>query len=84
MRVSVQLRSNRDGEAPERWQRTTYVGEAAEERTIFFDDFTPVGTTRTVNPPLGTVRTVMFVVDPANTKRGTSSRIWLRQAAVAK
>lgn len=84
MRISVQLRSSREGEAPERWQRTVFVSEEAEERTVFFDDFTPVGTTRTLKAPLETVRNVMFVIDPTNTKRGTSSRIWLRQAAVER
>jgi hypothetical protein len=84
MRISVQLRTSRDGEAYERWQRTVYVGDAAEARTVFLDDFTPVGSTKTQIPLRSAVRAILFVVDPVNTKRGTSGRIWLRQAALER
>ncbi len=50
MRISVQLRAG-DDQGPasrERWKRTVYVDASAQERTVFFDDLTPVGETHAV------------------------------------
>lgn len=82
MRVSVQVRT--DGAVPERWQRTVYLDRFDEDRTIFFDDMTPVGETDTVAPPLSRIRSVLFVVDATNTKPGTSGQIWVRNAALQR
>jgi hypothetical protein len=73
MRISVQLRARN----ADRWQRSVYVDPAATERTVRFDDMTPVGVTPTAAPPLADILGVMFVVDLANNKPGSSGRVWL-------
>jgi hypothetical protein len=78
MRVSVQLRTGREGGEGERWERSVYVNTTLEDRIISFDDVSPLGATKTPKPPLDLVRSLMFVVDPINTKRETSARIWLK------
>jgi hypothetical protein len=77
MRVSVQLRNWAKPE-PERWQRSVYVDTFEQERTVFFDDLTPVGVTRTWKPAPEEIRSVIFTIDTTNTKPGTSGRVWLR------
>jgi len=44
----------------------------------------PVGQTTTPVPPRAEVRNMMFVVDTINTRPGTSGRIWIKQAVLAK
>jgi hypothetical protein len=82
MRVSVQLRTG--GGASNRWARSVYVDAIEQEHTIFFDDMRPVGQTTTPTPPGADVRNMLFVVDTINTRPGTSGRIWIKRAAVAK
>lgn len=82
MRVSVQLRTG-DRES-DRWARSVYVDSSDQEYTVYFDDMMPVGQTRTFEPPLAAVRSLLFVVDTTNTKPGASGRIWLRSAALKK
>ena len=77
MRISIQLRI---GDAGDRWSRSIYVAPAHEERTIFFDDFTPHGATSTPRPPLGEIRSILFVIDATNFKPGDSGRMWIRRA----
>jgi len=72
MRISVQLRAKN----ADRWQRSIYVDSTPQERTVRFDDMTPVGVTPTPTAPLGDVITVLFVVDLTNSKPGTSGRVW--------
>ena len=80
MRVSVQLR---DGADPaRRWQRSIYVDSPLQERTVYFDDLVPVGSTSERRPDLAAVGSVLFVVDANNTKPGSSGRIWIRSAAL--
>jgi hypothetical protein len=83
MRVSVQLRNWAKPE-PERWQRSVYVDTFDQERTVFFDDLTPVGATSTWKPALEEVRSVIFTIDTTNTKPGTSGRVWLRKVNLQK
>ena len=86
MRISLQLRMGTDqGEASlERWQRTFYVDTTAQERTIYFDDLTPVGETHTALPVFPDIRTVLLVVDATNTKAGDSGRIWIKRAELQR
>jgi hypothetical protein len=79
MRVSVQVRDT----TADRWQRSIYVDETAQEHSVAFDDFSPVGVTHAPTPPLEGIRNVMFVVDTTNTRPATSGRIWIRGAALA-
>lgn len=82
MRVSVQLRTG-DRES-DRWARSAYVDTTEQEHTIIFDDMRPVGQTATPAPPLGAVRSLLFVIDTINTKPGTSGRIWVKRAVLEK
>jgi hypothetical protein len=79
MRVSVQLRTERD-----RWQRSVYVDTFNRERTVLFDDLLPAGTTATDKPPLADVRSLLLVVDTTNTKPGASGRIWITAPLLQK
>jgi hypothetical protein len=84
MRISVQLRGG-SGEVPgERWQRSVYIDTFDQERTVSFDDLTPVGVTASSKPVLTAVRSLLFVVDTTNTKPGASGRIWIRSAALER
>ena len=82
MRISVQLRMGDDQGAAsrERWQRSLYVDTSDQERTIHFDDLTPVGETHTFRPVFAAIRSLLFVVDATNTKPGESGRIWIKRA----
>jgi hypothetical protein len=81
MRVSVQLRAPRpDSNDLDRWQRSVFVDASDVTRTVDFADFRPVGADQAPPPGLASVRSIMFVVDPVNTRRGTSSRFWVKHA----
>jgi hypothetical protein len=86
MRISLQLRMGGDQGAAsgERWQRTLYVDTSHQERTIYFDDLTPVGETHTALPVFSAVRSVLLVVDATNTKAGDSGRIWIKRAELQR
>jgi hypothetical protein len=80
MRISVQLRAAGEG-AGYRWQRSVFIDVADEDRTVAFSDFRPIAASQPPVPSLAAIRSIMFVVDPVNTKRGMSSRLWFRRAA---
>ena len=63
MRISVQFRVAVTPSEDERWQRSVYLSARDEERTVYVDDLTPVGVTRTYRPPLADVRSVLFVIE---------------------
>ena len=83
MRVSVQVR-NWHKPDNDRWQRSVYVDTTERDRTLFFDDLTPVGITSTWKPVLPDVRGVIFTVDTTNTKPGSSGRVWIRNVALQR
>jgi hypothetical protein len=76
MRVSVQLRVPGGG-AGERWQRSVYLDQETREVSVFFDDMTPVGETKSPTPMLADVRSLLFVVDTVNTKVGANGQYWI-------
>ena len=83
MRVSVQLRAAGNGAALVRWQRSMFVDVSAQERVLQFDDFRPVDASQPPAAPRDALLgSVMFVVDPVNTKRGASGRLWIARAAL--
>jgi hypothetical protein len=84
MRISVQLRVPREGGQFDRWQRSVFVGVADDTRTVALNDFRPAGVNQPPGPSLDAVRSIMFVVDPVNTKRGMSSRFWIARAALQR
>jgi hypothetical protein len=84
MRVSVQLRGG-DGRGPDdRWSRSIYVDASNQERTVAFDDMTPVGVTRTAKPVPANVHSVLFVIDRPNAVPGSSGRVWIKSAALQR
>jgi hypothetical protein len=82
MRVSVQLRTG--GSESDRWARSVYVDTTGQEHTVFFGDMRPVGQTATLAPPLAAIRSLLFVIDTVNAKPGTSGRVWIKRAVLAK
>lgn len=84
MRIAVQLRAPSAEPAGERWQRSVYVEPFNQERTVYFDDLTPIGATRTGKPAADEVRSILFVVDTTNTKPGSSGRLWIKAAALQR
>ncbi len=85
MRISIQLRvPGADDAAGERWQRSVYVGTFDQERTVSFDDVTPIGDTRTPAPRWEDVRSILFVIDTVNTRPGASGRVWIKRAELEK
>ena len=83
MRISVQFRVSAQRES-QRWQRSVYVDTSDQERTVFFDDLTPVGVTHTPRPPTADIHDVIFVIDTTNTKPGSSGRLWIKNPAVQR
>jgi hypothetical protein len=84
MRLSVQLRAAVSPTEQERWQRSIYLEPTDREITVFFDDFSPIGTTRTFKPPLADVGSIVFAIDTTNTSPGTSGRVWLGKVRLEK
>jgi hypothetical protein len=70
MRISVQLRNEAKPEG-ERWQRTVY-----------FDDLTPIGVTGSWRPGLPDIRGIIFAVDLTNSKPGFSGRVWMKDVVL--
>jgi len=83
-RLPVQLRAPREGGQSDRWQRSIYVAPTNEERIVDFEDVSPLGQSQTLKPPLDLVRSLLFVVDPGNTKRESSGRIWIKKATLER
>jgi hypothetical protein len=84
MRISVQVRvPGRGPDGAERWQRSVYVDAVDRERTVSFDDLTPVFPTRS-RPALADVRSILFVIDTTNAKPSASGRFWIRQASLQR
>ena len=83
MRISVQLR-NWAKPDNERWARSVYVDTFEQQRTLFFDDLTPIGITTTWRPGLAEIRSVIFAIDTTNTKPGSSGRVWIRNVALQR
>lgn len=84
LRISVQVRAEVSGSAPERWERSVYLDTAESERVVRFADMHPVGTTHAATPPPEGVRSILFVVDTTNTRPGTSGRLWLGRVGLVK
>jgi hypothetical protein len=84
MRVSVQVRTGA-GESPVgRWQRSVYVDTVERNRTVFFDEFTPVGVARSPHPPLAGTPSVLFVIDTVNTRAGASGQLRIKSMALQR
>jgi hypothetical protein len=84
MRVSVQLRADDGSGTAWRWQRSVYLDAGAREHTVRFDDLVPIGPAPTWAPDRAHVVDILFVVDTANTKPGSSGRFWITTAALQR
>ncbi len=84
MRVSVQLRTGQSAGPEERWQRSVYLDATDRDLVVYFDEMTPVGPTRTVEPALAEIRDVMFAVDRTNTRAGGSGRLSIRRVSLQR
>ena len=84
MRLSIQVRAEVPGAAPERWQRSIYVDATDHERSVTFDDMRPVGVTHSPRAIRENIRAIMFIVDTTNSKPGASGRIWLKNVRVER
>ena len=73
MRISVQLRS--PGGEGERWHRSVYLDSMPRTIDVRFDDFRPVGPTRTSRPELPKIDSILFVADTVNNKAGSNGQI---------
>jgi hypothetical protein len=82
MRVSVQFRVAVSPSEDERWQRSVYLDPTDAVRTVAFDEFTPVGRTRTALPPVSAVHSIVFSVERGNTKPGSSGRFWMSDVTI--
>jgi len=78
-RIEVQLRADAG-----RWQRSVYVDTFNQERTVFFDELTPIGETAMWKPPLDQVRSILFVIDLTHAKPGASGRVWISEPALGE
>jgi hypothetical protein len=77
----------RGGEGPsagDRWQRAVYVDTLEQQRTVYFDDLTPVGETHASTPVFESIRSLLFVVDATHAKLGDSGRIWIKKAELQR
>ena len=73
------------GESPvERWQHSVYVDTVERSRTVFFDEFTPVGAARGPHPPLAGRPSVLFVIDTVNTRAGASGQLRIKSVALQR
>jgi hypothetical protein len=84
MRVSVQVRTGADESPAERWQRSVYVDTVERNRTVFFDEFTPVGAARSPHPPLAGTPSVLFVIDTVNTRAGASGQLRIKNMVLQR
>jgi hypothetical protein len=74
MRLSVQVR-HPQGNDGERWQRSVYLDREPRAITVFFDDMTPIGRTRSLKPDLAEADALLLVVDTVHTKPGSTGAI---------
>ena len=83
MRVSVQLRvSEQQGSG--RWRRSVYLDETPRTIAVPFAEFRPVQNGLSAAPPLGSVMSLLFVLDTMNTALGSNGEFWLDDLAFAR
>ncbi len=76
MRISVRVRSVAGGEGL-RWQRSVYLDETPRDVVVAFDDMRPVDPGAAGSPPARDVRAVLFAVEAANTRPGSTGQVTL-------
>jgi hypothetical protein len=61
-----------------------YVDTVERNRTVFFDEFAPVGAARSPHPPLAGTHAVLFVIDTVNTRAGASGLLRITSVALQR
>jgi hypothetical protein len=82
MRVSVQLRSPGSGDG-HRWRTSIYLDDTSRTFSIPVDRMRPVDDT-SASGDLGSVNSLLVVVDSVNTSLGNGGRVWLTNARLAR
>jgi hypothetical protein len=82
-RVSVQLRASAE-QGSGRWRRSVYLDENARTVTVPFTEFRPVRAGLAAAAPLGSVTSLLFVLDTMNTALGSNGEFWLDDIAFVR
>jgi hypothetical protein len=71
MRISVQLRASGE-EGSGRWRKSVYLDETARTVILPFSGFRPSVNGLPPAPPLGSIASLLFVLDTLNTALGSN------------
>ena len=83
--MKVTKNSTGTTKGPNEWfTGAVYIDPVDQERTVYFDDLTPVGVTQTWRPTFSNIHDLLFVIDTTNSKPGSSGRLWIKSAALQK
>ena len=61
-----------------------YIDVVDQDRTVYFDDLTPVGVTQTRRPTFTNIHDLLFVIDTTNSRPGSSGHLWIKAAALQR
>lgn len=81
VRISVQFQPLGRGEG---WRRSVYVDETTREHTIRFDEAPPIASGGALHPDPKNIHDILFVVETTHARPGTSSRLWVKGAALQR
>jgi hypothetical protein len=84
MRVSIELRTTERTETGLRWRRSVFVNQQTRSLSIGLDELQPSQLNQTWSLEPAAVDTLLLVVDGVNTPSGTSGRLWIESAALAR
>jgi hypothetical protein len=68
----------------EGWRRSVYLDETFREHTIRFDEAKPMTPAGARHPDPKDIHDILFVVETTHAKPGTSSRLWVKSAALQR
>ena len=83
MRVSVQLRAAAE-QGSGRWRKSVYLDETDRVVTLPFARFRATESRLPPAAPLGSIASVMFVIDTLNTALGTNGEFWIDDLAFVR
>ncbi|MEZ5285456.1 MAG: hypothetical protein R2712_11765 [Vicinamibacterales bacterium] len=78
MRVWVQARTSQAG-FEERWGQTVFLDETERTYELHFDEFEPIGETRTPRPRREDLQALLLAVDWVNAKPGSSGEVTIAE-----
>jgi hypothetical protein len=83
MRVSLQLRASAE-QGSGRWRRSVYLDETPRTVIVPFGAFKPAHPGLPAAPPLGSIASLLFVLDTVNTALGSNGGFWLDDVALVR